>query len=72
MKECPVCHAKAFDDAEVCYGCLHRYVEEEKPAPLFGEKLLEPAVPEFFIHLVPCQGSSGKVTWSCSVELAKA
>ncbi len=25
MKTCPVCGAKAFDDAEVCYGCLHRF-----------------------------------------------
>ena len=25
MKVCPVCGAKAFDDAAVCYGCLHRF-----------------------------------------------
>ncbi len=25
MKECPVCKAIAFDDAQVCYGCLHRF-----------------------------------------------
>lgn len=25
MKACPVCHARTFDDAEVCYGCMHRY-----------------------------------------------
>lgn len=25
MKTCPTCGARAFDDAEVCYGCLHRY-----------------------------------------------
>lgn len=29
MKTCPVCEAKAFDDAEVCYGCLHRFSEDE-------------------------------------------
>ena len=27
MKTCPICHAKAFDDAETCYGCLHRFGE---------------------------------------------
>ncbi|HIY82350.1 hypothetical protein [Rubneribacter sp.] len=27
MKVCPTCGAGAFDDAEVCYGCLHRYQE---------------------------------------------
>ena len=25
MKSCPVCGAVTFDDAEVCYGCLHRF-----------------------------------------------
>ena len=25
MKACPICAAKAFDDAEVCYGCLYRF-----------------------------------------------
>ena len=25
MKQCPVCKAGSFDDAEVCYGCLHRF-----------------------------------------------
>ena len=28
MKTCPTCGARAFDDAEVCFGCLHRYEEE--------------------------------------------
>ena len=27
MKTCPTCGARAFDDAEVCFGCLHRYGE---------------------------------------------
>ena len=25
MKTCPVCHAVTFDDASVCFGCLHRF-----------------------------------------------
>ncbi|OUO92123.1 hypothetical protein B5F40_01985 [Gordonibacter sp. An230] len=29
MKVCPVCHARAFDDAEVCFGCLHRFGASE-------------------------------------------
>lgn len=29
MKTCPTCGARAFDDAEVCYGCLHRYEKGE-------------------------------------------
>lgn len=27
MKTCPVCGAHAFDDAETCFGCLHRFEE---------------------------------------------
>lgn len=29
MKVCPVCSSRAFDDANTCYGCLHRF---EDPA----------------------------------------
>ena len=29
MKTCPVCGAGAFDDAEVCFGCLHKYEKDE-------------------------------------------
>lgn len=32
MKTCPTCGARAFDDAEVCFGCLHRYGEEPGPS----------------------------------------
>ena len=31
MKSCPICGARAFDDAAVCYGCLHRFADEEAP-----------------------------------------
>ncbi len=37
MKTCPVCSAKAFDDARICYGCMYSYDsasdagEEESP-----------------------------------------
>lgn len=27
MKTCPVCRSGAFDDAKVCYGCLHPYAD---------------------------------------------
>ena len=32
MRVCPVCHARAFDDAEVCYGCMHRFSSKEPAA----------------------------------------
>ena len=33
MKTCPVCHARAFDDAEVCFGCLHRFAAADPNVP---------------------------------------
>ena len=29
MKVCPVCKSLSFDDAEVCYGCLHQFAAED-------------------------------------------
>ena len=29
MKNCPVCKARCFDDMEICYGCMHRFEQEE-------------------------------------------
>ena len=29
MKMCPICGARAFDDADTCYGCLHRFDNED-------------------------------------------
>lgn len=37
MKVCPVCKARAFDDADVCYGCLYSYKEDD----LFAEEVIE-------------------------------
>ena len=25
MKQCPICQALAFDDAETCFGCMHDF-----------------------------------------------
>lgn len=25
MKICPICHARCFDDMDVCYGCMHHF-----------------------------------------------
>ena len=43
MKTCPICGARAFDDAETCFGCLHRFVDEEPAAPAAPE--FAPAAP---------------------------
>ena len=37
MRICPVCHARAFDDAEICYGCMHRFgVKDAAVSPVPG------------------------------------
>lgn len=38
MKTCPVCGARAFDDAETCFGCLHR----------FGDNVDEAYLPDWY------------------------
>ena len=29
MKTCPVCKARLFEDMDTCYGCMHRFDEDE-------------------------------------------
>lgn len=31
MKRCPHCKALAFDDMDVCYGCMYRFTEQDRP-----------------------------------------
>ena len=37
MKTCPICNARCFDDMEICYGCMHPFVSEERS----GEKRVD-------------------------------
>lgn len=30
LKRCPVCHASCFADMEICYGCLHRFTNDDR------------------------------------------
>ena len=39
MKECPVCKARCFDDMDVCYGCLHRFCDDEEREPSLHEEM---------------------------------
>lgn len=45
MKTCPVCQARTFEDAEVCYGCLHRFDIDEGDTSRAGETTWNPAGP---------------------------
>ena len=37
MKKCPVCGAMSFDDAPLCYGCLHDYSKRDPKTPEGGD-----------------------------------
>ena len=74
MKTCPVCQARTFDDADVCYGCLYRFEDEEalpqqQEAPETQDMLVD-APPAFSIRFTPQPIESGGMVWNCAVEVA--
>ena len=82
MKTCPICHAVAFDDAAVCYGCLHRFTDSDEAADVpveqaaqdaperIAELPMKPAteLPTFRILFTPKQEPQGALSWTCTVE----
>lgn len=80
MKECPICGAKAFADASVCFGCMHRFGEEpERVLPIaepageerVGASADGTAAPSFLITFAPPAIAGEVGPWTCSVELVK-
>ena len=73
MKQCPICHSWAFDDAQTCFGCLHEFAKGEgsavKPAGTSTDGAIPPA---FLIKIRPERERSGLVTWTCAVDLVNA
>lgn len=70
MKTCPVCHSAAFDDAEVCYGCLHPFGVGDSDEPAATKQNRDGETPSrFVVSFVPTL-EGGRVTWACSVEQA--
>ena len=41
MKTCPICHAVAFDDASLCFGCMYRFEDDAS-----GEDMPEDGKPD--------------------------
>ena len=73
MKICPVCGARAFDDAPVCYGCLHRFAEEVRGrAQHAAPSASRVAPPSFRITISPARAASGEVEWTCNVQTETA
>ena len=46
MKTCPVCKARLFEDMDTCYGCMHRF-DEDEPMHEEIEKPKSPVRPRF-------------------------
>lgn len=46
MKTCPICHAVAFDDAAVCFGCLYRFEEESEGGERASQNLVQENIDE--------------------------
>ena len=68
MKSCPICGARAFDDAAVCYGCLHRFADEEAPVEDGMPAAMEASCPAFLIRLRAMLSEDGECQWVCEVE----
>ena len=77
MKSCPICGARAFDDAAVCYGCLHRFADEEAPVEDGMPAAIEASCPvernacdspAFLIRLRAMLSEDGECQWVCEVE----
>ena len=83
MKTCPVCQANAFDDADMCYGCLYKFPDEDDLAergrieedellsPPFDANIVSAFPPAFLIKLKPPSSEAEKL-WTCSVEPVRA
>ena len=71
MKTCPICHSGAFDDARICYGCLHRFTDEE-PAVSVERPPVGPTAPgggpALLISVQAVSGGDGAVEWRCDAD----
>lgn len=83
MKTCPICNAVAFDDAPICFGCLHRFEEcdsnalkegeptafDENTAVLFEAKGSNASgrLPALLISVQAVPDENGVLEWRCDV-----
>ena len=77
MKQCPICQSKAFDDAAICYGCLHEFTDDDcvpAVAPDLGQSdaSANDGLPSFVIKIRPERERSGLTSWTCTVDLVPA
>ena len=78
MKVCPVCGARAFDDAETCFGCLHPFAEQS--AIPMGTQAIQVGkhavrrleLPTLVISVDAVREDDGELAWRCSVDRVKS
>lgn len=71
MKTCPICSAIAFDDQEICFGCLHSFKKDELSAEVVGiapNTHVTTDAASFLLSFVPHVEASGSINWTCTVE----
>ena len=69
MKTCPICNAAAFDDAAICYGCLHRFDEGDLPPSVATVGLDGPGgAPTLVISVRAVKGDGDAAEWRCDVD----
>ena len=70
MKVCPVCGARAFDDAKTCFGCLHSFSDE--PIAQMGKHTVRRLeLPTLVISVDAVREEGGGLEWRCTVDQAK-
>lgn len=65
MKTCPICHAKSFDDAEVCYGCLHRFDGESRNGDALASASVNGPMGASPEHMDNCEQASDAKHMEC-------
>ena len=68
MKTCPICHAVAFDDAAICYGCMHPFDEVRQSRPAHEKKNRDEVSPSRFVVSFTPALENGRTVWGCTVE----
>ena len=53
MKTCPVCRATSFDDAQICFGCMHSFEGDTEVIPEVASRVVSEVTPELITEVVP-------------------
>ena len=78
MKICPVCGARAFDDAKTCFGCLHPFTDGQMVHKI-GEQAVQVGkhavrrleLPTLVISVDAVREEGGGLEWRYSIDRAK-